>query len=99
MAAQLFVGPWPIFQFLDLYTDSRTPSMVDQPVANRIPTHRTAQTQNKHTQTFMSQVRFKPMITVFEHVKTVHALNRAVTMISNPSNCHPEEAAFWFHRL
>jgi hypothetical protein len=37
MALQPFVGPWPLFQFLD------------QSVAKPLPIQRT-QTQNKHTQ-------------------------------------------------
>jgi hypothetical protein len=34
MALQPFVGPWPLFQFLELfYTVSSTPWMIDQAVA------------------------------------------------------------------
>jgi hypothetical protein len=47
--------------------------MGDQPVARLLPAHRTAQTQNKRTQTYMSQVGFEPTIPVFERAKTVHA--------------------------
>jgi hypothetical protein len=36
MALQPFVGPWPLFQFLDLL-HGRAPWMVDQPVARRLP--------------------------------------------------------------
>jgi hypothetical protein len=43
--------------------------------------HRTAQTQNKRTQTSMSQVGFEPTIPVFERLKTVHALDRSDTVI------------------
>jgi hypothetical protein len=50
MALQPFVEPWPLFQFLNLYTVGRTPWTGDQPVARPLPTHRTAQTQNKRTQ-------------------------------------------------
>jgi hypothetical protein len=35
------------------------------------------QTQNKHKQTSMPQVRFEPMIPAYERAKTVHALDRA----------------------
>jgi hypothetical protein len=43
-------GPWPLFQFLNLYTVGRTPWTGDQPVARPLPTHRSTQTQNKrHT--------------------------------------------------
>jgi hypothetical protein len=52
MALQPFVGPWPLLQFRNLfYTVGRTPWASDQPVARPLPTHRTAQTQNKHTHT------------------------------------------------
>jgi hypothetical protein len=50
MAVQPFVGPRPLLQFRNLfYTDGRTPWRGDQPVARPLPTHRTTQTQNKHT--------------------------------------------------
>jgi hypothetical protein len=55
--------------------------MGDQPFARPLPAHRTAQTQNKRTQTSMPQVGFKPMIPVSERVKTVHALDRTATVI------------------
>jgi hypothetical protein len=55
--------------------------MGDQPVARPLLKHRTAQTQNKHTQTSMSRVGFEPTISAFERAKTVHALDRAATMI------------------
>jgi hypothetical protein len=37
--------------------------------------------QHKHTQTSMPQVGFEPTIPVFEWAKTVHALDRAATVI------------------
>jgi hypothetical protein len=43
----------------------------------------TTQTQTKRTQTSMPRVRFEPTIPVFERAKTVHALDRAATTISN----------------
>jgi hypothetical protein len=52
-ALQSFVGPWLLFSFLILYTVRRTPCMGDQPFARTLPTYRTTQTQNKHTQTSM----------------------------------------------
>jgi hypothetical protein len=51
-------GPWPLFQFLNPYTVGTTPWTEDQPVARPLPTHRTAKTQNKCTQTFMPRVGF-----------------------------------------
>jgi hypothetical protein len=40
-------GPWPLFQFTNLYTVGRNPWTGDQPVARPLPTHKTTQTQNK----------------------------------------------------
>jgi hypothetical protein len=70
-------GPWQIFQAVNLYTVGRTPWTGDQPVA---PTHIT-QTRNKHRQMSMPGVAFEPMIPLFKLTKTVHALDRAATMI------------------
>jgi hypothetical protein len=53
MALQSFVGPWPLFQFLNAIQSGRTPWTGDQPVARPLPTHRTTQTQNKGKQTSM----------------------------------------------
>jgi hypothetical protein len=80
MALEPF-GPLPLFQFLNLYTDRRTPWTGDQPIARPLPTHKTTQTQNKRTQTTMHRVGFEPTIPGFEWVKTVHALHRATTVI------------------
>jgi hypothetical protein len=73
--------PWPVFSFLIFYTVGRTPQTGDQPVARPLPTHRTAQTQNKRTQTSMPRVGFEPMAPVFERAKTVHELYRVATVI------------------
>jgi hypothetical protein len=73
-------GPWPHFQFLNLYTLNRTPWTEDQPIARPLLEHRTAQTQNKRIQTSMPLLGFKPTIPVFQRAKTVHALYRAVAM-------------------
>jgi hypothetical protein len=81
MALQIFVGPWPLFQFFNLYTVGRTPWTGDQPVARSLPARRTALTQNKRTQISMPHVGFEPTIPVFEGAKTVHALERAATVI------------------
>jgi hypothetical protein len=53
--AALFWGLGRVFSFLILHTVGRTPQKGDQPVARRLPIHRTTQTQNKHTQASMSQ--------------------------------------------
>jgi hypothetical protein len=39
------------------------------------------QTQNKHKKTSMPRVGFEPTIPAFERAKTVHALDRAATVI------------------
>jgi hypothetical protein len=72
MALQPFIGPWPS-SFLIFYTVGRTPWTGDQPDAGQLPAHRTAQKQNKHTQTSMPQVGFDPTFPVLERAKRVHA--------------------------
>jgi hypothetical protein len=79
-------GPWPLFQLLNLYTVGRTPWTGDQPVAKPLPTHTTTQTHNKRTQTYMPRVGFEPTIPAFVQEKTVHALDRAVTVIGTFEN-------------
>jgi hypothetical protein len=69
------------FSFLIFYTVGRTSWTGDPLVARPLPTHRTAQTQNKRTQTSMPQVQFEPTIPVFERTKTVHVLHRAASVI------------------
>jgi hypothetical protein len=82
MALEPFVGPWPLFQFLDLfYTVDRTPWTGDQPIARPLPAHRTAQTQNRRKRISMLQIGFEPTLPVFERAKTVHALGQAATVI------------------
>jgi hypothetical protein len=72
--------------FLILYTFGRTPWTGVQPIARPLPAHRTIQTQNKRTQTSMPRVAFEPTNPVFERAKTVHALDRAVTVIGRTGN-------------
>jgi hypothetical protein len=74
-----FVGPWPIFGFLILYTVDTTSWMGDQPVARNTEQHK----QNKRTQTSMPRVGFEPTIPEFEQTKPVHALDCAATVIGN----------------
>jgi hypothetical protein len=57
--------------------------MGDRPVARPVPAYRTRQTQNKRTQTSTPRIGSEPMIPVFEWVKTVHASDRATTVIGN----------------
>jgi hypothetical protein len=79
------LGPWPLLQFHDHFTDGRTPWTSVQLVATPIPKHRTTQTQNKHThththQTSMPRVGFESTIPASERAKTVHALDRSATV-------------------
>jgi hypothetical protein len=74
-------GSWPLFQFLNLYTVGRTPWTGDQLVARPLPARRTIQTQNKRTQISVPLMGFEPPIPVFELSKTVHTLDRTVTVI------------------
>jgi hypothetical protein len=74
------------FSFLILYRVGRTPWTGDQPLVRKLPTHRTTQTQNKRTQTSMHRVGFEPKTSVFERAKTVHALDRAATVIGSAIN-------------
>jgi hypothetical protein len=69
-----------VFQFLNLKTVGRTPWTGDQLVAKPIPIQRITQTQNKRTQTSMSQVGFEPTIPLLERSKTVHTLDSAATI-------------------
>jgi hypothetical protein len=59
------------FSFLILYIVCRTQWTRKQPVARPLPTHRTTQTQNKHTQTSVARFGFEPTIAVLERPKTV----------------------------
>jgi hypothetical protein len=63
-----------------LYTDGRTPSTGDQPVARLLRIYLRAQTNNVRKQKYMPRVGFEPMTPVFEQVKTVHAIDRAATV-------------------
>jgi hypothetical protein len=68
-------------QFLKLYTVGEAPCMGDRPGARPLPTDRTTQVQNKRTQISKSRVGFEPTMPVFKRAKTVHALDRATTVI------------------
>jgi hypothetical protein len=46
MVLQAFVGPWPLFQFLDLFTQSVGLFWTeDQPVERPLPVHRATNTE------------------------------------------------------
>jgi hypothetical protein len=84
VALEPIVGPWSLFQFLDLLrslSDFSDGGSVRNMAATC--THRTARTQNKRIQSSMPEVGFEPTISMFEQVKTVHALDRAAAVIGN----------------
>jgi hypothetical protein len=82
MALQPFCWILVAFKVLDIfYTDGKTPWTEDQPVTRSLPTHRTTQTKNKPTQSSMPRVGFESTIPAFERAQTVHALDRAATVI------------------
>jgi hypothetical protein len=63
------------FSFLTLYTVSKTPWTVDQPVARSLPTHRTTQTQNK-------RIHRHPWLERDSNPsEDIHALDLAATVI------------------
>jgi hypothetical protein len=47
-ALQPFVGPWPLFQFLDPIHNRSSNWTADQPVARPLPVHRTKTRKNAH---------------------------------------------------
>jgi hypothetical protein len=71
MALQPFVGPWPFFSLVILYTVGRTPSVGDQLVARPVPIHWTP----------MPCMTFEPSTPAFERAKRVHASDREATVI------------------
>jgi hypothetical protein len=68
------------FSYLIFYTVGRTPWTGISPSQGRY-LHIGQHKQNKLTYTSMPQVAFKRTTSVFERAKTVHALDRAVTVI------------------
>jgi hypothetical protein len=65
MALQPFVGPWPLFEFLNLYTVGRTPWTGGSPSQGRY-LHTEQHKQNKRTQTSMPRVGFELTIPVLK---------------------------------
>jgi hypothetical protein len=66
-------------QFLDLTHSVGLLGRVISPSQGRY----LIQTQNKHKQTSMPRMRFETTIPAFEIAKTVHALDRATTVIGH----------------
>jgi hypothetical protein len=85
------LGPWRFFSFVILNTVGKTSWMVDQPVARLLPTHRTAQTQNKDKQTSVPRVGFESTTPALDQTKTVHALDSAATVIGSITLSLPSE--------
>jgi hypothetical protein len=88
-------GPRPCSWETLLYKVGRSPWMGDHPVTRPLPTHRTTQTQNKRTQTFMPCVGFEPTIPAFERAKTVHVLDRVDTVIDSLNICNLQKYWNW----
>jgi hypothetical protein len=81
MVLRPFVGPWPIFQFLDLFTPFV--GLLGQRISpsQGCCLHRTTQSQNERAETLLHEVGFEPTTPVFGRAKTVHALDRMATVI------------------
>jgi hypothetical protein len=67
MVLKSFVGPWPLFSFL-IFLRGRYDSLYGGSARGQATTytHRTTQTQNKRTRTFIPQVGFELTIPMFE---------------------------------
>jgi hypothetical protein len=73
-------GPWPIFQFRNLYTIGSTLGRGISPSHGRyLQTEQ--HKQNKRTQISMPRVGIEPTSLAFERAKTFQALDRAATVI------------------
>jgi hypothetical protein len=76
-----FVKHFASLQFLNLRQSVRLLGRGISPSQGRY-LHRTKRTQNKHRETYMHGVGFKPTIPVSERAKPFRALYRAATVIS-----------------
>jgi hypothetical protein len=79
-----FVGSWPLFRFLNLFTQSVGPLGRGMSLSQGRYMHTGQHKHNKRTQTSMPQVEFEPTIPVFERAKTVHVLDHATNVIGFP---------------
>jgi hypothetical protein len=86
------LGPGPFYSFVILYTVDRTPWTGDRPVARPLPTHRTAQTQNKGTETSMPLVGFESKIPLFKLANSVHATVIGISYL------HRDKYQITYHR-
>jgi hypothetical protein len=85
MNVQPFVGPWPLFEFHNLFTQSveHLGRWISSSQGRYLHTGQHRHRINTHIS--MPQVGFEPRILVFERTKTVHALDRAATVMGPPS--------------
>jgi hypothetical protein len=90
MAVQPFVGLWPLFSYLIVYTVGRTPWTGISRRRAAASTYRAAQTQNKRTLTSMPQMGFERTTSVFERAKSIDALDSAATVIDFIFTCRYE---------
>jgi hypothetical protein len=81
MALQPFVAPWPLFQFLDPNTVGLLERRISPSQGLCTYTGEHKHRINAHKHTVMPWVEFEPTILVFELEKTVHAVDRAATVI------------------
>jgi hypothetical protein len=81
MALYPIFGSWPLFQFINPIYNRQDSLDGGSAHRNPLPTHRTAQTQNKHTQTSMLRVGFESANSAFERKKTIHVSDRLATVI------------------
>jgi hypothetical protein len=72
--------PWPLFQFLYFYTESKTPWTGISP-SQGLYLH-TGQHKDKRIQTSMRQVVFELTTPAIERAKAIHALECATIVIS-----------------
>jgi hypothetical protein len=80
LAPQAFVVPWPLFQFLGPI-HSLQESLDGGSAHRKASTYTRDSTNTVKTQTFMSAVGLQPTIAVLERASTVHASDRAATLI------------------
>jgi hypothetical protein len=82
MALQPYLGPWPPFYFLNLYTVGLLGRGISPSQGRYLHTE-----QHKHRSKAdmhpCLELGFEPMIPVFERANTVHASDSAATLIGN----------------
>jgi hypothetical protein len=76
VALQSFVGPWPLFQFL--YPLTQSVGLLGRGIS---PSQDRYLRTEQRKQISLPEVGFEPTIPLFERTKTVHAFDRAATVI------------------